>query len=111
MKRITSLLILVTVVLVAVASATRSVQSRALQARPAAKGFTVRQDVAAGTIAVFRAGGRTAVVTQHAPPAQRPYLHPIVPPDGRGVLTEDKPAHHPHQTGLYWGFTRLNGRG
>jgi putative membrane-bound dehydrogenase-like protein len=110
MKRITSLLILVTLILVAVASATRPVQSRALQARPAAKGFAARQDVAAGTIAVFRAGGRTALVTQHAPPAHRPYLHPIVPPDGRGVLTEDKPAHHPHQTGLYWGFTRLNGR-
>ena len=26
------------------------------------------------------------------------------------MLTEDRPAHHPHQTGLYWGFTRLNGR-
>ena len=50
------------------------------------------------------------LVTQNARPDERPYLHPIVAPDGRGVLTEDKPAHHPHQTGLYWGFTRLNGR-
>jgi putative membrane-bound dehydrogenase-like protein len=112
MKRITSVLILAVLVLVAVASATRAVHSRALQSRaaPAAKGFTISQDTAAGTMSIFRAGGRTPLVTQHAPPAHRPYLHPIVPPDGRGVLTEDKPAHHPHQTGLYWGFTRLNGR-
>jgi hypothetical protein len=26
------------------------------------------------------------------------------------VLTELSPAHHPHQTGLYWGLTRVNGR-
>ena len=26
------------------------------------------------------------------------------------MLTESSPAHHPHQTGLYWGFTRVNGR-
>src|SRR5688500_8482651 len=26
------------------------------------------------------------------------------------LLTEYSPAHHKHQTGLYWGFTRLNGR-
>ena len=43
-------------------------------------------------------------------PTRARYLHPIAPPDGRGVLTESRPAHHPHQTGLYWGFTRLNGR-
>jgi putative membrane-bound dehydrogenase-like protein len=26
------------------------------------------------------------------------------------LLTEYSPGHHKHQTGLYWGFTRLNGR-
>ena len=26
------------------------------------------------------------------------------------MLTEFSPEHHKHQTGLYWGFTRLNGR-
>jgi putative membrane-bound dehydrogenase-like protein len=67
-------------------------------------------DEAAGTIRVFRAGGTEPLVTQHARPDFRPYLHPIAAPDGRGVLTEDSPSHHPHQTGLYWGFTRLNGR-
>lgn len=59
---------------------------------------------------VFRRDGDQPVVTQVARPDFRPYLHPIVAPDGRGVLTEYSPGHHRHQTGLYWGFTRLNGR-
>ena len=76
--------------------------------RPAA--LTARLDARAGTIAIFRAGSTRAVVTQHARVDQRPFIHPIVAPDGRGVLTELSPAHHPHQTGLFWGFTRVNGR-
>ena len=28
----------------------------------------------------------------------------------KGVVTELSPEHHKHQTGLYWGFTRVNGR-
>lgn len=112
MRKSAPLLIGAAMILAAVAAASRSVESlsQARQAPPAAKGFTIRQDAAAGTIGIFRTGAGTPLVTQHARPDQRPYLHPIVPPDGRGVLTEDKPAHHPHQTGLYWGFTRLNGR-
>ena len=31
-------------------------------------------------------------------------------PDGQGELTEFSPGHHKHQTGLYWGFTRVNKR-
>ena len=77
---------------------------------PAGAGLVVRQDERAGTISVFRAGEGAALVTQNARPDFRPYLHPIAAPDGKGVLTEDSPAHHKHQTGLYWGFTRLNGR-
>jgi putative membrane-bound dehydrogenase-like protein len=49
-------------------------------------------------------------LTQNARPDFRPYIHPIVAPDGRGILTEYQPGHHLHQTGLYWGFTRVNGR-
>jgi putative membrane-bound dehydrogenase-like protein len=74
------------------------------------KGLTIRQDERAGTISVFRAGQRSPILTQNAKADQRPYLHPIVAPDGKGVLTEFSPAHHKHQTGLYWGFTRVNGR-
>ncbi len=67
-------------------------------------------DESAGTISVFRQGDRNPIVTQNAKPDFRPYLHPIAAPDGKGVLTEYSPGHHKHQTGLYWGFTRVNGR-
>ena len=67
-------------------------------------------DQNAGEIKVYRGGGDAPIVTQNAKPDFRPYLHPIVAPDGKGVLTEYSPGHHKHQTGLYWGFTRVNGR-
>ncbi len=78
--------------------------------KPAEANLTIRHDEAAGTIAVYRSGTRQPVLTQHAPADARPYLHPIAAPDGRGVVTEYSPGHHPHQTGLYWGHTRINGR-
>ena len=70
----------------------------------------IEVDEAAGKISVFREGGERAILVQNARPDFRPYLHPIVAPDGLGELTEYSPGHHRHQTGLYWGFTRLNGR-
>ncbi|MGH9311527.1 MAG: DUF6807 family protein, partial [Vicinamibacterales bacterium] len=76
----------------------------------AAANLTASHDEAAGTIAIFRTGEREPLVTQHARPDMRPFLHPIAAPDGRGVATENGPAHHPHQTGSFWGFTRVNGR-
>ena len=51
------------------------------------------------------------VLVQNARPNMRPYLHPIMAPDGNGELTQFSPGHHLHQTGLYWGFTRVNGTG
>jgi len=39
----------------------------------------------------------------------RPYLHPIRDASGRVVLTEDKPADHPWQHGIFTGFHRVNG--
>lgn len=62
------------------------------------------------TISVFRADGDVPILVQHAKADSRPYIHPIVAPDGHGVLTEYGPDHHKHQTGLYWGFTQINGR-
>jgi putative membrane-bound dehydrogenase-like protein len=76
----------------------------------AAEGLTIRHDERSGTITIFRRGSREPIVTQNASAALRPYLHPIAAPDGRGVLTQYSPEHHKHQTGLYWGFTRVNGR-
>jgi putative membrane-bound dehydrogenase-like protein len=88
----------------------RDANRRPVDARIASALLTVARDEAAGTIVVRRTGASAPIVTQHARPGHRPYLHPIAAPDGNGVLTEANPAHHPHQTGLYWGFTRLNGR-
>ncbi len=62
------------------------------------------------SIEVHRSGFQDPLLVQVVRSAFRPYLHPIVSPDGNGVLTEYSPGHHKHQTGLYWGFTRVNGR-
>lgn len=72
--------------------------------------LTLHHDPAAHTISVYRDNVPQPILTQNARPDFRPYLHPIVAPDGKGVLTEFSPAHHKHQTGLYWGLTRVNGR-
>ena len=62
-------------------------------------------------IKVFSDGGTSAVVIQNAKPHFRPYIHPILAPGTEVQLTEFSPEHHTHQTGLYWGFTRVNGTG
>jgi putative membrane-bound dehydrogenase-like protein len=72
--------------------------------------LVLREDSVTHAISVFRAGDAKPILTQNAGADFRPYVHPIVAPDGRGGLTEFSPSHHPHQTGLYWGFTKLNGR-
>ena len=70
----------------------------------------IEQDEESGAISIYRAGESEPILTQNAKADFRPYIHPIVAPDGNGVLTEFSPGHHKHQTGLYWGFTRVNGR-
>ena len=67
-------------------------------------------DESAQTLSVFRHGGTEPILVQNAKTDHRPFLHPIQSPDGQSIVTEYSPGHHPHQTGLYWGFTRLNGR-
>ncbi len=62
-------------------------------------------------IEVFLAGHEKPVVTQNIKPNFRPFIHPILAPSGLAELTQYSPAHHPHQTGLFWGFTRVNGTG
>jgi len=39
----------------------------------------------------------------------RPYLHPVRDASGQAVLTEDRPADHPWQHGIFTGFHRVNG--
>jgi len=63
----------------------------------------------AENISVFR-NDIELLLTQHVHPSVRPYIHPIIAPDGNGTLTEFSPAHHKHQTGLYWGLKKVNGR-
>ena len=77
---------------------------------PSKKKFLLaRYDQQSETISVFR-NGNELLLTQHVQPTVRPYTHPIVAPDGNGVLTEFSPSHHKHQTGLYWGLKQVNGR-
>lgn len=68
------------------------------------------QDDDAQTISVYREGNDTAFLVQNAKADFRPFIHPIVAPDGKGVFTQNSPGHHKHQTGLYWAFTGVNGR-
>jgi hypothetical protein len=70
----------------------------------------IKQDEKAETISVYRAGGKEPILTQNVIKDVRPYLHPIVAPDGRGLLTQYRPSHHLHQTGIFWGLKLVNGR-
>ena len=62
-----------------------------------------------GEILVYRKDSDKPIITQNCRHDHRPYIHPIIPPDDKGPITEYSPGHHTHQTGLYWGFTRING--
>ena len=66
----------------------------------------VKQDRTSESIFVFRDGNTTPILTQNAQPDFRPYIHPIIAPDNNGIITDNKN----HQTGLFWGFTNVNGR-
>ncbi|HMJ67631.1 MAG TPA: PVC-type heme-binding CxxCH protein [Cyclobacteriaceae bacterium] len=65
---------------------------------------------AADSISIYFKDGTAPILVQKAKEDHRPFIHPIVAPDGKGILTQYSPGHHKHQTGLYWGFTRVNGR-
>lgn len=81
------------------------------ESQPGNGNFYVVHDETAGTISIYREGATAKpVLVQNAKADFRPYLHPLEAPDGKGILTEYSPAHHKHQTGIYWGLTRVNGR-
>lgn len=77
---------------------------------PVNEPLRLTQDTNEQTISVFRKAGKIPILVQNAKADFRPYIHPILAPDGKGVLTEYSPGHHKHQTGLYSGITRVNGR-
>lgn len=62
------------------------------------------------SFSIYKGKARQLVLTQVAKASERPYIHPIMAPDGMGPVTEFRPGHHLHQTGLFWGLKRVNGR-
>jgi hypothetical protein len=73
--------------------------------------LVVKHDRDSGIISVYRSTSMNSpIIVQNAKENERPFIHPIVAPDGRGVLTQYRPPHHVHQTGLFWGFKMVNGR-
>lgn len=72
--------------------------------------LTAVLDENAQEIRVFRTGHPQAIATQVVRSDFRPYIHPLVAPDGRSLMTQFSPDHHRHQTGIFCGFTRVNGR-
>lgn len=62
-------------------------------------------------VALYRDGSPHPILVQSAEPDHRAYIHPIVAPDGVGVITENAPSHHLWQHGLYIGLNAVNGYG
>ncbi len=61
--------------------------------------------------AFYRDGSPLPLLTQVATTDSRPYIHPILAPDGVGEVTENQPGHHLWQHGLYVGLNDINGFG
>lgn len=60
---------------------------------------------------VLRRPGGAPLVRQNTNRGERPYLHPVMAPDGVGEVTENAPAHLPWQHGIYVGLNDVNGIG
>jgi hypothetical protein len=71
----------------------------------------LRTEYTTERIAIFREGISAPILTQHAATNKRPYIHPILAPDGVGEMTENQPGHHLWQHGLYVGLNDINGVG
>ena len=76
---------------------------------PASGSNTFRLEKVENQILLHGEHTTTPILIQNTQPDHRPYLHPILAPDTEVSLTQFSPDHHKHQTGLYWGFTRVNG--
>jgi hypothetical protein len=63
------------------------------------------------SIRIYRGDDAVPILEQHAPNNKRPFIHPILAPDGNGVLTENSLPHHPWQHGVYIGLNDVNGIG
>lgn len=70
----------------------------------------LRRDESTETISVYRIRENTPILTQHFRKDFRPYIHPIIAPDGNGIVTEFAPDDASHLTGIFWGIPDVNGR-
>jgi hypothetical protein len=70
----------------------------------------IEQDEQCREIKVYRGDSKAPILVENAYDDTRPYIYPLVAPDGKGLLTEFRPWHHPHQMGIFWGFKFINGR-
>nr|MBX2871307.1 PmoA family protein [Saprospiraceae bacterium] len=62
-------------------------------------------------IQVLAGETEAVLLTQVVQENHRPYIHPWISPRSQVSLTQFSPGHHKHQTGIYWGLTRVNGSG
>ncbi len=67
----------------------------------------VRQE--SNRLQILRSVSGLPLLVQHASADKRPYIHPMIAPDGKGCLTENEPWHHFWQHGLYAGLHGVNG--
>ncbi len=111
MKILNSSLWLLLPLICLIESCTRSSADESSQQQPEiSTSLTITLDENETALSIFRKGEEEPILTQNAKDDFRPFIHPLVAPDGKGILTEYSPGHHKHQTGLYWGFTQVNGR-
>jgi hypothetical protein len=71
----------------------------------------LRSECSDQRISIFRDNETSPLITQNTTKDKKPFIHPIVAPDGKGILTENSPPHHPWQHGVYCGFNNINGVG
>jgi len=71
----------------------------------------LHSDFSTQRLALYRDSQSLPLITQNAATDKRPYIHPILAPDGVGELTENQPGHHLWQHGLYVGLNDVNGVG
>jgi putative membrane-bound dehydrogenase-like protein len=98
----TTFIIATTAGIVAVACGSHLLKTDQPEPPGTAQALTIREDARAGTISVFRAGLDRPILVANAGADARPYIHPIVAPDGARVMTGPD--------GLFSAFTNLNGR-
>lgn len=70
----------------------------------------LRMLLTAELLRVYRVDSTVPLITQHVRQNRRPFIHPILAPDGVGEVTEDgADSHHPWQHGLFIGLNDVNG--